>query len=816
MYTIETIAAILSARPFIQKDEASILYLQTDSRRISFSEQSLFFAIKAARDGHDFIAEAWGKGVRNFVISSGDFPVENFPDSNFLLVPDTLASLQALAASHRRKFDYPLIGITGSNGKTVVKEWLFQLLSVDKNIVRSPKSFNSQTGVPLSLWRMGEEYELAIIEAGISKAGEMERLEKMIRPDIGILTNIGPAHDEGFGSLEEKITEKLKLFTHAFLFIYEKDALRSYEGALPGHAHFTWGYRGDEDLFISRVTPTGTGSILYGACKGQEMRIELPFADQASVHNGITCWCLLLWMEYPAEEISKRMRQLAPVSMRLKLMQAINHSSFINDSYNSDLGSLETALDFLARQQQHPRKTVILSDILQTGLDQEVLYGKVAALLGAAGINRLIAIGEALGRQRGQFSLPQMEFYDNTEEFTRDFRADMFGNEAILLKGARPFRFERISRLLEQKQHETVLEVNLNAMIGNLNFYKSKLAPGTGIMAMVKAFSYGSGSYEIAGMLQFHKVDYLAVAYTDEGAALRQNGIDMPVMVMSPEPPGFETLTGDGLEPEIYSFRVLEEFLRFLEGKEINSYPIHIKLDTGMHRLGFGEEDLEELGNMLKTADSIRVRSVFSHLAASEDPGQDEFSRQQMERFEEFAARLEKDLGYPFMRHLVNSAGILRFPEAHYDMVRLGIGLYGIGQGGSGSALQTVGTLKTTISQIRNVAAGETVGYGRTGRTDRPSRIATVKIGYADGFDRRLGNGNGEMLVNGQRVLVIGPVCMDMCMLDVTGVDCSETDEVIVFGEDLPIGEIAARLQTNAYEVLTNVSQRVKRIYTYE
>ncbi|MFS8616435.1 MAG: bifunctional UDP-N-acetylmuramoyl-tripeptide:D-alanyl-D-alanine ligase/alanine racemase [Solitalea sp.] len=817
LYTIETISGILSARPYIQQDQASILYLATDSRRIRFPGQSLFFAIKAARDGHDFIREAWEQGVRNFVISSGDFPVEAYPESNFLLVRDTLAALQTLAGSHRRKFDYPVIGITGSNGKTIVKEWLFQLLSVDKNIVRSPKSYNSQTGVPLSLWRMGSEYDLAIMEAGISRPGEMERLEKMIRPDIGILTNIGPAHDEGFRTLEEKISEKLKLFSHTFLFIYEKKLLDNYAGPLPGQEHFTWGYRGDEDLYIRAVKPTGKGSRLEGRCRDGEVRIEIPFTDPASLHNVITCWCLLLWMEYPSNEINKRMHQLAPVSMRLELMQAINRSSFINDTYNSDLGSLEAALDFLVRQQQHPRKTVILSDILQTGLNQQVLYEKVSGLLQAAGIDRLIAIGEALGRHRGLFSLSEMQFYDNTEEFTRSFTPSMFGNEAILLKGARPFRFERISRLLEQKQHDTTLEVNLNAMVGNLNFYKSRLSPGTGVMAMVKAFSYGSGSYEIASMLQFHKADYLAVAYADEGVSLRENGIEMPILVMSPEPRSFDALIESGLEPELFSFRLLEEFLLFLEEKNLEDYPIHIKLDTGMHRLGFTEEDLERLAILLKETCAVRVRSVFSHLAASEDTAEDDFTRKQIARFEDFSGRLEKALSYPFLRHLVNSAGILRFPQAHYDMVRLGIGLYGIGgDTEAAGALQPVGTLKTSISQIREVQAGESVGYGRSGKVNRDSRIATVKIGYADGFDRRLGNGVGEMLVNGKRAPVIGPVCMDMCMLDVTEIDCRETDEVTVFGEDLPIQEIAAKLHTTPYEVLTAVSQRVKRIYTYE
>lgn len=816
MYTIETIADIIGGRPFIQRNDATIRYLQTDSRRISFPGQSLFFAIVAVRDGHDFIAQAWDRGVRNFVVSRDEFPPDRFPDGNFLLVNNTLEALQTLAAYHRDRFDDPLIGITGSNGKTVVKEWLFQLLSVDRNIVRSPKSYNSQTGVPLSLWRISPENDLALIEAGISQPGEMERLERMIRPDIGILTNIGPAHDEGFDSIGEKIGEKLRLFARTYLVIYPSAALQGYDGPVPGETQFTWGYNGNEDLVISRVEPSEEGSLVSGVCRGESVSIEVPFADQASVHNAITCWCLLLWMEYRPEEIQKRMRQLAPVSMRLELVQAVNRSSFINDTYNSDLGSLETALDFLGRQQQHERKTVILSDILQTGLEPGTLYSKVAGLLQDAGVDRLIGIGEAIGRHRDRFALPQMEFYDNTEEFTTEFDPAMFGDEAILLKGARSFRFERIGRLLQRQLHDTVLEVNLNAMVHNLNFYKSRLAPGTRIMAMVKAFSYGSGSYEIAGMLEFHRVDYLAVAYADEGAALRQNGVTLPVMVMSPEPQSFETLVESHLEPELYSFRVLEEFIRFLRAKGISQYPVHIKLDTGMHRLGFDERDIDRLEKTLGMQEDVRIVSVFSHLAASEDPAEDAFTRMQIERFNDFSVRLEKELGYRFLRHILNSAGIVRFPDARYDMVRLGIGLYGVARGETATALQTVGTLKTTVSQIRELPAGETVGYGRAGKLVRPSRIATVKIGYADGFDRRLGNGKGEMVVNGRRAPVVGAVCMDMCMLDVTGIDCSETDDVIVFGEELPITELAEKLQTTPYEVLTAISARVKRIYTYE
>lgn len=819
LYPIDEIADILQARALIGHP-ARISRLLIDSRHLAFpgpESSGLFFAVKAARDGHDFISEAWENGVRNFVISDEYFPVEKFSGSNFLYVNDTLQALQQLAAFHRNHFGYPVVAITGSNGKTMVKEWLFQLLSVDKHVVRSPKSYNSQIGVPLSLWQMNSGHELAIIEAGISLPGEMQRLEQIIRPDIGILTNIGTAHDEGFDSLHTKITEKLRLFTQARLLIYQQETLQPYQGKIPGEQHFTWSYEDEHaGLYIKKVRKVKNGCAITVKYTRQEGEFRIPFEDKVSLHNAITCCCLLLHLGYSMQEISRRMQQLAPVSMRLELKQAINRCSVINDSYNADLISLEMALDFLARQHQHRQKTVILSDMLQSGLSEEILYQKIADLLRSKKIDRLIGIGEAISRMAACFSLPEQAFYKSTEAFTGAFDPGGFTNEAILLKGARPFGFERIGRLLEHKLHDTVLEINLNALIHNLNFYRSKLAPGTRIMAMVKAFSYGSGGHEIASLLQYHKVDYLAVAYADEGIELRKAGITLPIMVMSPEVSSFGGIYEYKLEPELYHFRILREWDDFLSGKGAKAWPVHLKLDTGMHRLGFEEKDLEALCRFLKENRRMNLRSVFSHLAASEDAGENDFTELQIRRYARMNSRIKACLQKDFIRHILNSAGALRYSSAQFDMVRLGLGMYGIDQSGDAPELIPVGTLKTSITQIREVPAGDTVGYGRAGRAEKPSKIATVKLGYADGFDRRLGNGRGAMLVNGQKAPVTGHVCMDMTMLDVTGIDCRETDEVVVFGPGLPVQEIAALSGTNAYEVLSRIPSRVKRVYTYE
>lgn len=732
-------------------------------------------------------------------------------------MPDTLKALQLVAANHRKQFNYPVIGVTGSNGKTIVKEWLFQLLSIDHHIVRSPKSYNSQIGVPLSVWQMNDMADLAIFEAGISMPNEMLNLVNVIQPTIGVFTNIGSAHNEGFESIEQKLTEKFKLFGDVNTFIYPKDELTGFANEIPGKQQISWSTTDTSaTVFVKEIERKSLHTKITGVIKAHEHTIEIPFIDEASVKNAITCWCVLIALEIPQNQVKQRMKELAPIEMRLKLRKGVNNCTVINDSYNSDLGSLQIALDFLQQQQQHPKRTLILSDIFQSGISSKELYAKVAQLLASAKVDRLIGIGPEIASQEQLFNL-EKEFYVNTDAFLAEFSGAKFNNENILLKGSRLFEFEQISKLLEQKVHETVFEINLNGLIQNLNYYKSMLQPETKLMAMVKAFSYGSGSFEIANVLQFHKVDYLAVAYVDEGVELRKAGIKLPIMVMSPDVFAFESLLRSNLEPELYNFRILNEFVSFLHTHHSQEYKIHLKIDTGMHRLGFQEEDIDKLVSILKANPHIKVASVFSHLAASEDAEEDGFTQKQLDLFLRVADKLKQLLGYSFIRHICNSAGIVRHPEAHLDMVRLGLGLYGIDSAVKNNRLlQPIGTLKTTITQIKELAPGETVSYNRRGKINVPSKIATVKLGYADGLSRKLGNGVGEMLVNGKRAPIIGSVCMDMTMLNVTEIDCKETDEVIVFNEELRVEELAEKIGTIPYEVLTGISQRVKRVYVYE
>jgi alanine racemase len=724
-------------------------------------------------------------------------------------------ALQDLSAAHRSKFNCPVIGITGSNGKTIVKEWLYQLLVPESNIVRSPKSYNSQIGVPVSVWEMNEENDLAIFEVGISKSGEMEHLARIIRPTIGILTNIGEAHSAGFESINEKIKEKLKLFEGVDLFIYSDKYLDQYDGEIPGKNKFTWNYRGHANLevFDDEVLEDRF-QFLRARFNGKDVQAMIPFTDQASIENAIICWASLLAMGYEPEEADKRLEKLIPVGMRLELKNGINNCSVIDDSYSLDLSSLAIALDFLKQQNQHQRRTLILSDI--PGTDSEAVYEQVRNLLENKSVDRLIAVGEQISKFAVDYPF-ETDYFDTTADLLENFTSIKFHNETILLKGARSFEFERISLLLTQKVHETVLEINLNALEHNLNHYKLELGVGTKIMAMVKAFSYGSGSFEIANLLEFNKVDYLAVAYADEGVALRNAGCSLPIMVMSPDAMAFETIIQHKLEPEIFSTRVLNQMIEVLNRKNLENYPVHIKLDTGMHRLGFMEAELDELLEILINTKGIRIQSVFSHLVASENPKHDDFTGKQIDLFLRLAERISKNLNYPFMKHIANTSGISRWPDSRFDMVRLGIGLYGIDTAyDSKSPLQTVTSLKTIISQIKNIPAGDTIGYGREGKMPKGGKIATVKIGYADGYRRELGNGKGKMIIRGMVVPTIGKICMDMCMLNITGIEAAEGDEVIVFNDQIRVEDIARQLETIPYEVLTGISQRVKRIYYYE
>lgn len=813
MYTPEEISSIIHARVLVPDPHAKTDLLLTDSRKVVNAARSLFFALAGKKDAHLFITELYRAGVRNFVITRDDFNTDPYPEANFYWVDDALKALQMLAAAHRNQFSYPVIGITGSNGKTIVKDWLYQLLSPDHHMVRSPKSYNSQIGVPLSVWQMNESHQLAIFEAGISLPGEMRSLEQVMRPNLGILTNIKTAHDEGFDSQDQKLQEKLQLFDRAQTLIYSPDYVDA-SVSIKAPERFTWSFRAEADLQVTRVEKQAGRSVIYALYHSEEKKLEVHFTDEASIENIVVCWAVMLYLRYEDEQIAGRMKSLHPVAMRLELKQGIHNCSVINDSYSADLNSLYIAVDFLNQQKQHAKKTVILSDILQS--KEENLYPQIAAFLAQNGVSRLIGIGAEISAHAAAFPMQSL-FFPGTEAFMEQVQDIAFDSETILLKGARKFEFERISKLLEQKVHETVLEINLNAIANNLNFYRSRLKPNVKMMVMVKAFSYGSGSFEIANVLQYHKADYLAVAYADEGVSLRKSGITLPVMVMSPEVSAFEAIVKHCLEPEIYSFRILQAFSDYLRSIGMKLYPIHIKIDTGMRRLGFEEEQVDELLSILKGMEEVKIRSVFSHLAGSEEAVHDSFTAEQITRFDRISAKLVSNTPYPVIRHIANTAGILRFPHAHYEMTRLGIGLYGVDNTGEyASQLQQVGTLKTTVSQVKHVKKGETVGYSRKGIASEDTMIATVKIGYADGYVRAFGNGKGYMMINGQKAPTIGNICMDMCMLNVTGLQVKEGDEAIVFGEVPAITELAGQAGTIAYELLTNISQRVKRVYYYE
>ena len=825
LYTLEHIARIIHAEPVIAGN-GSIEHLIIDSRKIVFPQTSLFFAISGPRrDGHQFIKEIYERGVRSFVVRKG-FDIIIYPDAVFLEVADVSAALQQLATHHRKQFTIPVIGITGSNGKTIVKEWLYQLLQKDHNIVRSPRSYNSQIGVPLSVWQMNEQHTLGIFEAGISTVNEMKHLADIIQPTAGVFTNLANAHSEGFANDQQKALEKAVLFQHAGSLVFGRESLQ--HALLPDTTDkalfnsdmqfFSWSRNKEATLHMVSEEVKEKRTILSAVYAGKNISITIPFTDRISIDNAITCWCVLLQMNYAEKIIQERMFLLEPVDMRMQLKKAINNCYLLNDSYSNDLSSLALAIAYLKQQSGSRPATLILSDILQSGQSEATLYGDVAAQLSQHGINRLVGIGPAIMQHRDLFKNMVTAFYASTEEFIGQLSSQHFKDEYILLKGARVFEFERISHWLEQKVHQTVMEINLSAMVHNLKEYQKQLKPSTKLMAMVKAFSYGSGSAEVARVLQFHKVDYLAVAYADEGVELRKAGISLPVMVMNPDDASFDSLVTYGLEPEIYSFPVYKAFHTFLDQQGIQQFPVHIKFNTGMNRLGFEVADAKELGYLLKQNQTMAVKSVFSHLVASESAVHDGFTLQQVQSFEKACDSIQEELNYSFSKHIANSAAIFRNPQYQFDMVRLGIGLYGVDSAdGEGISLQTVITLKSTIAQIRSVKAGDTVGYGRKGKLNRDSLIATVRIGYADGYDRRFGNGTGSMYVKEKLAPVVGHVCMDMVMIDVTDIpDAKEGDEVEIFGRHLPVQQLAQWSDTIAYEVMTGISQRVKRVYIEE
>lgn len=818
-YKLDDIARIIGSFPV--GPETTIENIVLDSRKVYSPSASLFFALKGPRrDGHQFIPELYKKGIRNFVVSN-TIEAAFYPEANFLLVKDTLQALQQLAAWHRRQFDIPVIGITGSNGKTMVKEWLYQLLHKEYNIVRSPKSYNSQIGAPLSVWQMNEQNTLAIFEAGISQPGEMEKLEKVIRPTVGILTNIGEAHSEGFVSKDEKFTEKFKLFKDCDTVIAKQEDINSHESLFLKKNRLGWGFSKDSDVYIKGIERKKASTDIALSYHSSDFTITIPFTDDASIENSITCCCVLLYLALPISAIIEKIAKLQPVNMRLELKKGINHCTIINDSYSADISSLEIALGFLANQSGHDKKTVILSDFVQTGMPDEQLYRFILTELKKYNVTRLIGIGENISQTVSKTAISdnfQVELFYSTADFIKQYRSSQFKEETILIKGARVFGFEEIVSLLEQKVHQTVLEINLNAIVHNLKVYQQQLKPSTKVMAMVKAFAYGSGGAEIAGILQYHKADYLGVAYADEGVELRKAGITLPIMVLNSEEAAFEALVENNLEPDIYSFDILRSFSSFLEREGLQHYRVHIELETGMNRLGFATSEINELADHLKSSSLIKVQSIFSHLASSEDPKQDKFSLEQFDRFKKASSLIKEKLDYPFLEHIANSAAIFRLPELQLDMVRLGIGLYGVDSSQvNQSFLSPVATLKSTIAQIKHLKKGESVSYNRKGVVKRDSIIATVRIGYADGYSRRFGNGIGKMLVNGKEAPVVGVVCMDMAMIDITDIkQVKEGDEVIIFGKELPIQQLAEWAGTIPYEIMTGISQRVKRVYFEE
>ena len=786
-----------------------------DSRSPATSSMQVFFALKGKHnDGHQFIKDLNERGVKNFIISEKNSAFKKLKDANFILVSDTLLALQQLGHYYRKLYKNNLTAIIGSNGKTIVKEWLFQLLKKDYKIVRSPKSYNSQTGVPLSLMLLDNQFDFAFIEAGISQPGEMQKLTDIIKPDNCIFVSFGEAHQENFSSKKEKAKEKMLMAKNVETVILSPDYPEINQIIPLVKNVFSWSENENSsaDLKLKSVKKNHKNSEIIVIYKGKEIAYKISFVDEASVKNSIVCLSFLLSQNLFSKNILQRFENLEPVEMRIEQKQGINNCLLINDSYNSDLVSLKIALDTLQYQSVYKDKTLILSDIFQSGINDADLYLKVAEYVKVSGISKFIGIGKSLNEFKPYFSkVEKYFFYPSTEQFLKSFSKHSFKNENILLKGARDFKFEQISDILQLKKHRTVLEINMEALVHNLNYYKSLLKKDTKVMVMVKALSYGSGTYEIAKLLQHHNAAYLGVAFTDEGVKLRNAGIKTPIMVMNPDEEGFSDIIDNHLEPEIYGFRILNAFAEKVENFASVKVPIHIKIDTGMKRLGFCDFEIDELIHKLKKYPQIYVKSVFSHLAASDEPDKDEFTKFQIEKFKKISARLIKELNYSIDRHILNSSGIERFPEAAFEMVRLGIGLYGFGQ--DNDKLMNVSTLKTGILQIKNVKKGETIGYGRNRTAENDMKIAVIPIGYADGYSRQLSNDVGEVLVNGQKVPVVGNICMDMCMIDITKINAEENDEVIIFGDEYPASKIAEKLNTIPYEIITGIPERVKRVY---
>lgn len=827
-YTIDKIASIIEGKLIGNHDKSLVIKdLLFDSRLVVLPENTLFFALKSQRnDGNKYIKELYNKGVRAFVVEEKPNSADIYENTVFILVNNTLQALQKVAASHRNNFNIPIIGITGSNGKTIIKEWLYQIFSPETLAVRSPKSYNSQIGVPLSVWQLDENHQIGFFEAGVSRPNEMQNLEEIIKPTIGIFTNIGEAHGKNFDNINAKVEEKLKLFKNVDTLIYCLDHKEIREAVRRLNIKtFTWS-RHDKtaDVLIHYIEKNETHTEIRAIQQlsnsaTQQLKISIPFTDDASIENAIHCWLTALKFNISESIIEKKMSQLYPIAMRMELKSGINNCGIIDDSYNSDFNALTIALDFMNQQHHGKKRVVILSDILQSELSEDVLYEKIAQLIKNKGVNLIIGIGEAIMRQSKKFDIEKI-FYHDVKDFLANHQIETFHNQLILIKGARKFGFEKISKALQEKAHETILEINLNNLVKNMNYYRSKLKSDTKLMVMVKAFAYGSGNFEVSNVLQFHHTDYLTVAYADEGIELRRKGISLPIVVMTPEINTFESIIKNNLEPDIYSFRslsLLEDAIENIDIQLNNPIGIHIKLDTGMHRLGFLPEDIDKLLERLKSNDKIIVKSVFSHLAGSDSEEFNDFTMKQINNFEAMSSKIIDAFPYKILRHILNSAGITRFTDYQYDMVRLGLGIYGIAPCDEDKGkLRTVISLKTTIVQIKEYEIGETIGYSRKGKIERKSRIGVVPIGYADGLKRELGNGNACFYVNGKAAPIIGNICMDMCMIDLTGIDCKEDDTAILFNEDYPVERIAEACNTIPYEILTSISQRVKRIYYQE
>ena len=817
-YSIEKVTTLIGARRIGEAD-AQIGWLLTDSRSLCFPEETLFFALRSSRnDGHRYIDDLYRRGVRNFVVDAKGIlefhanGTEGMKDANFLVVPSPLAALQRLAERHRDEFNVPIVGITGSNGKTMVKEWLYQLLLPSQKIVRSPRSYNSQIGVPLSVWLLNEQTEVGIFEAGISQPGEMFALRDIIQPTIGVLTTLGPAHQENFRSMEEKCMEKLELMHDTEAMVYPSDndivsrCIRrmNYKGE-----KISWSMCDEQAAFFVKEVK---GMRITYIWQGEENCYTIPFIDEASIENSITCAAVALYMGVTPSQLADRMPKLEPVAMRLEVKPGQRGCVIINDSYNNDVNSLDIALDFMNRREA-TKKTLVLSDIYQSGTAPEALYTQVSELAVKRGIDKFIGIGPELSAQADKIQIADKAFFADVPHFLSSEAFTGLRNELILLKGARNFGFDQITELLEQKVHETILEVNLNAVVDNLNYFRSFLKPDTKMVCMIKADAYGAGAIEIAKTLQDQRVDYLAVAVADEGVTLRKAGITSNIMIMNPEMTAFKTMFDYDLEPEVYSFRLLDALIKAARKEGITGWPVHIKFDTGMHRLGFDPvDDIYKLVDRLKHQTAIIPRSVFSHFVGSDSDGFDDFSAQQFALFQDGSEKLQAAFSHRILRHMDNSAGIEHFPERQMDMCRLGIGLYGVDPRDN-HILHTVSTLKTTILQLRHVPKGETVGYSRKGKIERDSVIAAIPIGYADGLNRHLGNRNCYCLVKGQKAEYVGNICMDVAMIDVTDIPCVEGDQVEIFGEHLPVTVLSDTLDTIPYEIMTGVSNRVKRVY---